>query len=199
MVKLTYQFDIVDIIIVQSIFLRRAAQRLHTAMLFKKYTQSATAIQTAWRIYNCTMTYLHSIADILIVQSMVRSWIVMVFVPLYQEAVHNNGALMIQTTFWGHNFCLQVDRMRASIVIQSTLRGFQCYIDYIFTMADIVIVQRFVRQQIAKKTVATTRSAVSGDGECGGSRYSEDMEGILCTYGNVIYFGSHHCSTGEPV
>ena len=164
MVQLSYQFDIVDIIIVHSIFLRRAAQRLHTAMLFNKYTQSSTAIQTAWRTFNHTMTYLHSIADILIVQSMVRRWIAMVFVLLYQEAVHNNGALMIQTTFLGHSACLRADRMRASIVIQSTLRGFQCYIDYIFTMTDIVIVQRFVRQQIAKKTVATKQSAVSGDG-----------------------------------
>ena len=31
-----------------------------------------------------------------------------------------------------------------------------------------------------------SQSAVSGDGECGGYQYSEDMEGIACTYGNVI-------------
>ena len=65
--QLTYQFDIVDIIIVQNIFRRRAAQRFHTAMLFNKHTQAATVIQTAWRTDNCTMTYLHSILDILIV------------------------------------------------------------------------------------------------------------------------------------
>ena len=35
----------------------------------------------------------------------------------------------------------------------------QCYIDYSFTMADIVIVQRTVRQRIAKRRVAEMRDA----------------------------------------
>ena len=81
------------------------------------------------------------------------------FVPLYQEAVHNNSASMIQTAFRGHSACLRADRMSASIVIQSAWRGFQCYIDYIFTMADIMIVQRTVRQRMANKTVAMIRKA----------------------------------------
>ena len=65
----------------------------------------------------------------------------------------------IQTAFWGYSACLLADRMTASIVIQSAWRGFQFYIDYIFTMTDIMIVQRTVRQWIAKKTVATIREA----------------------------------------
>ena len=157
--QLQYQFDIVDIDIVQSSFCHRAAQRLHAVLLFNKHTLAATAIQTPWRTYNCTMTYIYSIADILIVQSMVRRWISMRFVPLYREAVHNNSSLMIQTAFQGHSACLLADMMRASLVIQITWRGFQYYIDYIFPMANIVIVQRTVTQWIAKKTVATIREA----------------------------------------
>jgi len=161
--QVTYQFDIVDIIIVQSIFRRRSAQRLHASIIHKKHTEAAVVIQTCWRTYDCTMTYLHSIADILIVQSVVRRWIAMRFVPLYRAEVHNRNAVTIQTVSRGWSARMMLKKMKASIQIQSAWRGFQCYIDYIFTMADIVIVQRTVRQWLAVRHVNAIRKRIKKD------------------------------------
>lgn len=161
--QVTYQFDIVDIIIIQSIFRRRSAQRLHASILHKKHTDAAIIIQTCWRSYDCTMNYLHSIADILIVQSVVRRWIAMRFVPLYRAEVHNRKALIIQTVARRWSARILVKKMKAAIRIQSAWRGFQCYIDYIFSMADVVIVQRTVRKWLAIKHVVSIRKQIEED------------------------------------
>lgn len=128
-VQLHYQFDVVDIIIVQSIARMRICQKRYAAMLHKKRTDAALVIQKHWRSYDCTMNYLHSIADILIVQSVIRRWIAIRFVKRYREKRHYDSAVLIQKSW----------------------RGFKVYIDYIFTIADVVLVQKLARGWLAKR------------------------------------------------
>ena len=122
-----YQFDVVDIIIVQSaarrMFVRRRAH-MHRCEI------SAKKIQTVFRSYLCMINFLHSIADVLLVQSVARRWIAL---KKFKIIADKNAYL----------------QYNSAITIQTIWRGFQCYTDYIFTMADIVIVQRTVRHWLA--------------------------------------------------
>ena len=149
--QLNYQFDIVDIIIVQSIARKRACQKRYAAMLLKKHTKAAIVIQKNWRSYDCTMNYLHSIADILIVQSVVRRWIAMRFVPKYRVELHNKMATRIQTAARAWVARHKHNKYKAAKKIQKTWRGFKVYMEYIFTVADIVLVQKTVRVWLAKR------------------------------------------------
>ncbi len=151
--QMNYEFDIVDIIIVQSIVRRRACQKRYTTMLHQKHTEAATVIQKYWRGYDCTMNYLHSIADILIVQSVVRRWIAMRYVPKFRAEIHNKMALRIQTVARGWVARHKYKRFKAAVIIQKTWRGFKDYIDYIFTLADIVMVQKTARGWLAKRRI----------------------------------------------
>ena len=47
-----------------------------------------TIINTS-ECYDCTMNYLYTIADILIVQSVVQRWIAMRFLPIFHECWHS--------------------------------------------------------------------------------------------------------------
>lgn len=62
MSQMSYQFDIIDIIIVQSIVRRRKAILMRKGLC-------ATKIQAAWRSYDCSMAYVHTLADVITVQS----------------------------------------------------------------------------------------------------------------------------------
>eukprot|EP00979_Chaetoceros_neogracilis_P010928 scaffold2620_cov217-Chaetoceros_neogracile.AAC.1 len=126
--KLVYQFDIVDIIIVQSIARRKAAIDLTNGIRFKTVNNAAIVIQRYWRSYDCTMNYLHSVADILIAQSVVRRWTAQPRTKMRKE--------------------------KAARDIQKTWRGFWGYTDFVFTLADIIIVQKTVRGIQTRKRVA---------------------------------------------
>lgn len=65
--QMSYQFDIIDIIIVQSIIRRRNAIKQRKSLC-------AVKIQSAWRSYDCSMTFVHTLADIITVQSVIRRW-----------------------------------------------------------------------------------------------------------------------------
>ena len=149
--QLNYQFDVVDIIIVQSIARKRACQKRYAAILHERHTKAAIVIQKYWRSYDCTMNYLHSIADILIVQSVVRRWIAMRFVPKYREQRNNAMATRIQTVTRAWVARRKLKKHKAAVVIQKSFRGFKQYIDYIFTIADIVLVQKTARGWLARR------------------------------------------------
>lgn len=121
--RLTYQFDLLDVIIVQSVFRRKMASRKVETLRNARRERSATLIQTKWRSYDCTMNYLHYLADVLIVQSTVRRYLVL----------------------------KQVRGMKddAATKIQSAWRGFVCYADYMFSIADIVVTQKIARRWLA--------------------------------------------------
>ena len=149
--KLNYQFDIVDIIIVQSIARRRAAIQLVRNTRREKVCNAATTIQKYWRSYDCTMNYLHCVADVLIVQSVVRRWSAIRFVKDYREALHYEMSMRIQMCVRSWLSRTRVKKQRAARDIQKAWRGFWCYSDYVFTLADIIVVQKTVRGYQARK------------------------------------------------
>jgi myosin heavy subunit len=149
--KLNYQFDIVDIIIVQSIARRRAAIQLVRNTRREKVCNAATTIQKYWRSYDCTMNYLHCVADVLIVQSVVRRWSAIRFVKDYREALHYEMSMRIQMCVRSWLSRTRVKKQRAARDIQKAWRGFWCYSDYVFTLADIIVVQKTVRGYQARQ------------------------------------------------
>lgn len=180
--QLSYQFDIVDIIIVQSIARRKAAYREAARLDGERRALAATKIQTAWRSYDCTMNYLHTLADVLITQSAVRRWMAMKAYPSFREQRRNESATQIQRLVRGHLSRNQLmwyftateiqaawrgylarrdyQEMReylAAVEIQRAWRGFQCFTDYVFTIADVVVAQRTVRQWLARRRANALR------------------------------------------
>ena len=89
-----------------------------------------------------------------VLQSFWRCKMLSVAYRLYQ------AALKIQTKFRSVKACQDVKMHKrmllASILIQSAWRGFVCYTDYIFTIADIVAVQKIARGYMARSVYAAT-------------------------------------------
>jgi hypothetical protein len=129
MSRLNYQFDLLDIILVQNIFRRKLATRELEGLKQTRAVESAIVIQTRWRSYDCTMNYLHYLADVLIIQSAVRRW-----------------AALKELRKLQHNL-----EFRSALSIQKTWRGFVCYAEYMFNIADIVIAQTQVRCWVARR------------------------------------------------
>ena len=152
--QLNYQFDIVDIIIVQSIARRKAAMTLAKNMQDERIHNAATTIQKTWRSYDCTMNYLHSVADVLIAQSIVRRWIAKRYVTNYRNDLHFKMSMRIQMCARAWLSRIRVKKQRAARDIQKVWRGFWCYTDYVFTLADIIVVQKMVRGYQARKRTA---------------------------------------------
>ena len=148
--KLNYQFDIVDIIIVQSVVRRRAAMNLAKHMSTDRNYNAATTIQKYWRSYDCTMNYLHSVADILIAQSVVRRWIAQRYVKEYRVSLHYEMTMRIQMCVRSWQARTRVKKQRAARDIQKVWRGFWCYTDYVFTLTDIITVQKLIRGHQAR-------------------------------------------------
>lgn len=130
----SYQYDLLDVKLVQCLVRRRAAtifvaneRRLRAQRHKELMDRSATIIQAQWRSYDCTMNYLHYLADVLIVQNAVRRWHAAKLVSTYRHERDEAAAVKIQRTW----------------------RGFVCYADYMFTVSDIVTMQSCARRWLA--------------------------------------------------
>ena len=55
--QMSYQFDIIDIIIVQSLVRRRNAMKKRNFLEINQEDLCAVKIQSAWRSYDCAMTF----------------------------------------------------------------------------------------------------------------------------------------------
>ena len=128
--RLTYQFDLLDIIVVQSVWRRKMAIKEARSLRQQAENRAAIAIQTKWRSYDASMNYLHFLADVLICQSTSRRFLVLTRVKKQREAATR---------------------------IQSTWRGFVSYADYMFSVADIVSVQKTARKWLSLRKVRTIR------------------------------------------
>jgi len=126
--SIKYQFVLLDVITVQSFYRQRVAKKKAANIRKVKQNAAATMIQTRWRSYDCSMNYLHYLADILIVQSVVRRY-----------------------------FAKRKLQNAAAIQIQRAWRGFVAFSDYMFSVADIVIVQTRARRLIANRKVSLLR------------------------------------------
>ena len=97
------------------------------------------------------MNYLHSVADILIAQSVVRRWIAQRYVKEYRVTLHYEMAMRIQMCMRAWLSRTRVKKQRAARDIQKVWRGFWSYTDYVFTLSDIITVQKVVRGHMARK------------------------------------------------
>lgn len=93
--------------------------------MYKRY-RAARTIQKTWRSYDCQMNFLHFLADILIVQSTIRRFLVQRKV----KTMKNDAAVAIQRTWRGHHCYNAYKRHTAAVKIQSAWRGLISYIDY---------------------------------------------------------------------
>jgi len=115
----------------------------------------------------------------LIIQSVIRRWSTMRFYHAYRSRIYYVSAVSIQKVIrgtqlrmalrqylsatkiqkhWrGHIVFRAYDEHKASVKIQRIWRGFQCYTDFIFTMADIVVAQRIARRWLAKRHASRLR------------------------------------------
>ena len=107
----------------------QAEWRSHSCRAHYQAQNAATKIQAEWRSYSCRIQYQFDVVDIIIVQSIARRW-------MTNKAVHNE---------------IKELKDNSAILIQSAWRGFQGYTDYIFTVIDILVIQRNIRRFLAKK------------------------------------------------
>jgi hypothetical protein len=143
--RFNYQLDLLDIIIVQSIWRRRKAQNLAKAKRYEREYQAAVAIQTQWRSYDCTMNYLHFLADVLIAQSAVRRW----KARKNANTLRHRHAITLQAGVRMWLSKTKLRRLQSAVIIQKAWRGFVAYADYMFVIADVVNVQSVARRWLA--------------------------------------------------
>lgn len=141
MCQMTYQFDIIDIIIVQSVVRRRQAMQLRkrtaavvriqafgrAIIAMKKYVAakamhdlvtrhtSATKIQTCWRSYIAQMRMLMTIVNVIVIQSVWRRRAVE---KIYKPHLHRI------------KLAKERKRQSSAIKIQSAWRGFTAFSGY---------------------------------------------------------------------
>ena len=87
---------------------------------------AARVISKTWRSYDCKMNYLHFLADILIVQSTIRRFLVQKQV----KAMKNRAATKIQRIYRGYACLVFYTETVAATAIARTWRGYVCYADY---------------------------------------------------------------------
>lgn len=145
--RFNFQLDLLDIIIVQSVWRRKQAQNMAALKRYEREYRAAVAIQTQWRSYDCTMNYLHFLADVLIAQSAVRRW----KARKVARTLRHRHAITLQSAvrMWLCKTTLR--RMKAAVMIQKAWRGFVAYADFMFAIADVVTVQSVVRRRLAIK------------------------------------------------
>lgn len=183
--RLVYQFKLLDIIIVQSVWRRRMSCRdakmkravlqakaatviqsrwrcydaHETYLQFKIEDKAATIIQTRWRCYDTSMDYLHYLADVLIVQSMVRRWFAMREVT----GILEEKSIVLQRIARGYLGRVYVKKTKSAVAIQKTWRGFVSFADYMFKVADIVMLQTVARRWLAYRKANYLRNKIDHD------------------------------------
>ena len=157
--KLNYQFDILDVILIQSLYRQNKARHFVEEKRQTRNIIAATTIQAQWRSYDCTMNYLHYLADVLIVQSAIRRWIAAVCAKKFRSELHFSSVSTIQKLSRGFLIRIRNEKRNAALSIQTAWRGFVCYADYMFVIADVVIVQTCMRAWLARRDMAAARQA----------------------------------------
>lgn len=117
---------------------------------FKRHT-SAKKLQARWRCHFDNSKYVHYMAA----RKLQTKWR---FFTAYHAFRQYKAALRIQTNWRRHQAMEDYHDLRvvmgSVIRIQSAWRSFVCYTDYIFTLADIVTVQKMARGRAQRKIAA---------------------------------------------
>ena len=118
---------------------------------------SISMIQTTWRSYSERIKFQFQIVDIIIAQSVVRRWLACRRVNHIKNVKLSRFATKVQKVWRGYSARESLMQNLAACRIQAAWRGFQSYTDYIFALVDILVVQRTVRQFLAKRKVLAKR------------------------------------------
>eukprot|EP00980_Cylindrotheca_fusiformis_P029615 scaffold23624_cov142-Cylindrotheca_fusiformis.AAC.1 len=156
--RLNYQFDLLDVIIAQSVCRRKLAIWKLRRMESNRLEKAAIVIQTRWRQYDCRMKCLQSTADILIAQSAVRRYLAI----KRAHRMKYKNLILFQAIVRGFSARKIVRRHIAARKIQSAWRGFVSYADYMFLIADVVTAQKFARIWLATRAADRMRDAKWG-------------------------------------
>ena len=123
----------------------------------KKFLTSlaATAIQSAWRSYKCTMQYFGDVADIIVVQSVVRRHVAKKYVLLQAKTCAffrgiSPNIMIARKWILEHNgkypgLCQALYEFSAT-KIQSSWRAYDTSMDFLHALANVVIAQSVVRR-----------------------------------------------------
>ena len=166
--RLAFQFQIVDIIIVQSIARRRSAckkaQRLrdqkmealskkiqaycrgHIARVLYKKEKAATKIQAAWRGFQSYTDYIFAIVDVLVVQRTMRKWLARRKLKALKEEKQKNAETMVEH--------------KAATVLQSQWRRIQAQKALVYSMVHIIIVQSVARRWLVRSNMRGIQSEI---------------------------------------
>eukprot|EP00547_Thalassionema_nitzschioides_P012137 CAMPEP_0194258030 /NCGR_PEP_ID=MMETSP0158-20130606/40418_1 /TAXON_ID=33649 /ORGANISM="Thalassionema nitzschioides, Strain L26-B" /LENGTH=2814 /DNA_ID=CAMNT_0038997287 /DNA_START=32 /DNA_END=8472 /DNA_ORIENTATION=+ len=125
--RLNFQFDLIDIILVQSLIRQRKARKTLSQVKHDREIRSAIKIQSQWRSYDCNMNYLHLLRDVVIVQSVTRTWKASKHVHQCREERYQRSAALIQSAARGSMTRKSLKRKSSAIAIQKVWRGHVCY------------------------------------------------------------------------
>lgn len=117
----------------------------------------ALLIQAAWRSYSARIDFQFKVVDTITVQSIVRRWSACRRVFILNNVQLVDAATKMQATVRGYSARQLKVQIIAARRIQASWRGFQIYTDYIFTVVDVLVVQRSIRQWLAVKKVKAMR------------------------------------------
>lgn len=130
--QLHFQFDLVDVIIAQSIVRRWKACKIASCMRDEQRELSATTIQSAWRGFQAYSDFIFAIADVLVAQRTVRGWL--------SRRKSQRRRLEEQAT-----------------KIQSQWRRYRSQMTTLYKLVHLIIVQSVVRRRLAMKRVSQLR------------------------------------------
>jgi hypothetical protein len=135
-----YQFDIIDVIIVQSIARRRKA-------IILRKNICATKIQAAWRSYDCSISYVHTLADIITVQSVVRRW--QVIRHLAATRIQCLVRMILAQKKFAKEMALHVlvTRHMSATKIQACWRSYSAQVHMLVTIVNIIVIQSLWRRR----------------------------------------------------
>lgn len=159
--RIDLQFQIVDIVVVQSVVRRwiscnqvretknapyilpagkiQARWRGCNARTLHKKMLAARKIQTAWRAFHAYTDYVFALVDILVVQRTVRQWLAVRQV----RALQREKAAIAQR---------EQERLHSSsISIQKAWRGFWAFSQYIIVQYEVTRLQAIVRGKLARQ------------------------------------------------
>ena len=133
-------FDTVFMIILlqaraRGVLVRSRLQREREEVRCQRMKASAERIQTWWRCRSARANFQFLVVDVIIAQSAIRRW----------HSEKRYKAIIAQK------------RNDAAMKIQAVWRGFQGYTDYIFSLVDLIVVQRTARKWLAKRKVSAMR------------------------------------------
>lgn len=167
---------------IQRVF--RGSRGRITAARVRTIVHAAMTIQAKWRAYEARQNYWLCIGSVIDIQSIVRGIAArkrfasdLRCVVLSQSAVRcwlgrrqlerlrqvkkeSDSATTVQALWRCHaqrqKYVQYQIAKAAATKIQSTWRSYMCYTNYIFTLADIVSIQRLARKYIERNHAATT-------------------------------------------